>query len=313
MEKLIVSSSPHIREGISTRRIMLDVIISLIPAIIASVIIFGAKSFLLVCVSVISCVLSEYVSRKVMKRENTVSDLSCVVTGILLALNMPVSISPVIVAFGGVIAIVVVKQMFGGIGQNFVNPAIAARIILMNSFPSKMTSWTPAFSYLGNTDAVTTATPLALVNSPEAMPGYAELFFGIHGGCIGETCSLALIIGGLYLIIRKVISPTIPLVYLSTAAAFSFVLGRNPLVEILTGGILLAAIFMATDYVTCPITNAGKIIFAAGCGIITVIIRVYGNLPEGASYSVILMNIMVPLIERITIPRPFGKERKNEI
>ena len=311
MNKLIVSSSPHIREGITTRRIMLDVIIALVPAIIASVIIFGAKAFLLVCVSVASCVSSEYSSRKVMKRDNTILDLSAVVTGILLALNMPVSVNPIIVAFGGVIAIVVVKQMFGGIGQNFVNPAIAARIILMNSFPSKMTSWTPAFSYLGNVDTLTTATPLALTKTPELMPSYTELFLGLYGGCIGETCSVALLIGGVYLLMRKVITPTIPLVYLGTAAAFSLVLGRNPLIELLSGGILLAAIFMATDYVTCPITNNGRIIFAAGCGIITILIRVFGSLPEGASYAVMLMNIMVPLIEKITIPRPFGKERKK--
>ena len=308
MNKLIVSSSPHIREGITTRRVMLDVIIALVPAIMASVIIFGAKSFLLVCVSVASCVLSEYICRKVMKRQNTISDLSAVVTGILLALNMPVTINPIILAFGGVIAIVVVKQMFGGIGQNFVNPAIAARIVLMNSFPSRMTSWTPAFSYLGNVDSVTTATPLALTENMELMPSYTELFLGLYGGCIGETCSVALIIGGMYLVLRKVITPTIPLVYLGTAAAFSLILGRN---ELLSGGILIAAIFMATDYVTCPITNRGRIIYAAGCGVITILIRVFGSLPEGASYAIMLMNIMVPLIEKITIPRPFGKERKK--
>lgn len=311
MDKLLVSSSPHIKEGITTRKIMLDVIIALIPAIIAAVVIFGARAFFLVCVSVASCMISEYLSCKVMKKASTVSDLSSVVTGILLALNMPVSISPIIVVFGSVIAIVVVKQMFGGIGQNFVNPAIAARIILMNSFPIKMTSWTAAFSYLGNADGVTTATPLALISRPEALPTYTELFLGIYGGCIGETCSVALLLGGVYLIARKIITPTIPLVFISTVAVISFAAGRNPLMEVLSGGLLICAIFMATDYVTSPITNNGKIIFAAGCGIITMVIRLYGGLPEGASYATMLMNIAVPLIERVTIPRPFGKERRT--
>lgn len=313
MDKLIVSSSPHLREGITTRRIMLNVIIALIPAIIASVVIFGPRTLLVLGVSVLSCVLSEYISRKIMKRDNTIGDLSAIVTGILLAFNLPVSINLLIAAFGGVIAIVVVKQLFGGLGQNFVNPALTARIILMNSFPTKMTTWTGAFSYLSQTDAMTTATPLSILKegSGEALPDLMELFIGTHSGCLGETCAFALIIGGIYLIVRRIVSPVIPLCYLGTAAVISLIAGRNVLVDLLTGGLLLGAIFMATDYTTSPITRNGRILFAVGCGFLTMMIRIFGALPEGVSYSIILMNILVPLIERATRPKPFGKERAH--
>lgn len=313
LDKLIVSSSPHLREGSSTRRIMLDVIIALVPAMIASVVIFGPRTLLLLAVSVLSCVLSEYLARKIMKRGNTIGDLSAVVTGILLAFNLPVSINPLIAAFGGVIAIVVVKQLFGGLGQNFVNPALTARIILMNSFPTRMTAWTGAFSYLSQTDATTTATPLGILKegTGEPLPGLLELFIGTHGGCLGETCALALIIGGAYLVVRRVISPVIPLCYLGTAALISLIAGRDVLVDLLSGGLLLGAIFMATDYTTSPITTSGRVVFAVGCGLLTMLIRIFGSLPEGVSYSIILMNILVPLIERATRPRPFGKERAN--
>ena len=311
MDKLIVSASPHIREEISTKRIMLDVIIAMVPAMIASVVIFGPRTLLIIAVSVLSCVGSEFLARKIMKRDNIIGDLSAVVTGILLALNLPVSINPLIAVLGGVIAIVVVKQMFGGIGQNFVNPALTARIILMNSFPTKMTTWTPAFAYLSKTDALTTATPLGMIGTEAAdqLPELPELFLGMHGGCIGETCAVALLIGGLYLIFRRVISPVIPVCMLGTVAVISLIAGRDVLVDLLSGGLLLGAIFMATDYTTSPITRNGRIVFAIGCGVLTMVIRIFGSLPEGVSYSIVLMNILVPLIERITRPRPFGKER----
>lgn len=312
MDKLVVSSSPHIKDkNSSTQRIMLDVIIAMIPAAIASVVIFGLRAMLIIVVAVSSCILSEYLCRKVMKREQTIGDLSCVVTGILLAFNLPVSINPFIVILGSVIAIVVVKQMFGGIGQNFVNPALTARIILMNSFPTKMTAWTAPFGYLGGgTDAVTTATPLGILaeQSTEPLPEILDLFFGFHGGCLGETCAVALLVGGIYLVVRRVISPVIPLCYMGTVAVISVVAGRNPLFDLLTGGLLLGAIFMATDYTTSPITFKGRIVFAVGCGFLTMIIRIFGSLPEGVSYSIMIMNILVPLIERITYPKPFGKE-----
>lgn len=313
-DKLIVSSSPHLRSGITTRKIMLDVIIALIPAIIASAIIFGPQSLFLIVVSVVTCVLSEYVSRRVMKRENTIGDLSAVVTGILLAFNVPVGINPIALAFGGVAAIVVVKQMFGGIGQNFVNPALTARIILMSSFPSQMSTWAKPFYYLHTTDAMTTASPLNVLKTGAdgTMPTLLNMFVGVRAGCLGETCALALILGGVYLIVRKVIHPVIPVCYIGTAALISLIAGRNVAFDILAGGLLLGAIFMATDYATSPITTKGKIVYAVGMGIITMLIRIYGALPEGVSFSIILMNILVPHIERLTRPRAFGKERVKQ-
>lgn len=308
MNKLIVSSSPHFHAKDTTATIMLDVIIALVPAMIASVILFGFRAAVIILTCVAACVLSEYISRRVMKRRQTVGDLSCVVTGILLAMNLPVSISPIIAAFGGVIAIVVVKQMFGGIGQNFVNPALTARIILMNSFPAKMTAWTAPMDH-AFADAVTTATPLGILGegTGEALPSYLDMFLGNTGGCLGETCALALLIGGIYLVARRVISPVIPVTYLATAALLSFVLGRDPLIDLLSGGLMLGAIFMATDYTTSPINFGGRIVYAVGCGVLTILIREFGSLPEGVSYSIVLMNILVPLIERFVKPRAFGK------
>lgn len=310
-EKLFVSPSPHLRQGDSTRGIMLDVIIALIPAVVASVIIFGFRSLLVVGVTIASAALSEYVCRRAMKRKNTTHDLSAVVTGLLLGLNLPVSINLIIAAFGSVVAIVVVKQMFGGLGQNFVNPALAARIVLMISFPTQMTAWLYPFCYTKAFDGVTAATPLALASTGTKPLGIVDLLMGLRAGCLGETCGIALILGGLYLIARKVISPVIPLTYIGTVGVLTALLGQDPFFHILTGGLLLGAIFMATDYVTSPITTGGKVIFGVGCGVITVLIRLYGSLPEGVSFSIIIMNILVPLIEKLTASKPFGKEKKQ--
>lgn len=306
MEKLIVSSSPHFNSRTTTQKIMLDVIIAMVPAMIAAVYYFGYRAAVLIVACCASCFLSEYLSRIVMKRRQTAMDLSCIVTGILLALNLPVSLNPIIAMFGGVIAIVVVKQMFGGIGQNFVNPALTARIILMNSFPTKMTAWTTPF------DAVTTATPLGVLKEGAAaeLPSYLELFLGNRAGCLGETCILAIIIGGIYLIARRVISPVIPLTYLGTAFAFSFILGRDPVFDLLSGGLVLGAVFMATDYTTSPIHTKARVVFAVGCGLLTILIRAFGALPEGVSYSIVIMNILVPLIERVAVVKPFGYIKK---
>lgn len=316
MEKLIVSSSPHFNGKKMTQNIMLDVIIALTPAMIASVILFGFRAMVVILTCIASCVLSEYICRRVMKRSQTVGDLSCVVTGILLALNLPVTINPLISVFGGVIAIVVVKQMFGGIGQNFVNPALTARIILMNSFPARMTHWTAAFDYSATADAVTTATPLGILSegSGGQLPSYLDMFLGKTGGCLGETCALAILIGGIYLILRRVISPVIPVTYLATAALFSFLFGRDPLFDLLSGGLMLGAFFMATDYTTSPLYFWGRVVFAVGCGALTLVIREFGSLPEGVSYSIILMNILTPLIERYIKPRAFGlvKEKRTK-
>lgn len=317
MEKLIVSSSPHFHGKKTTQNIMLDVILALSPAMVASVVIFGFQAAAVIITCVASCALSEYLCRRVMKRPQTVGDLSCVVTGILLALNLPVTISPFIALFGSVVAIVVVKQMFGGIGQNFVNPALTARIVLMNSFPARMTHWTGAFDYGASADAVTTATPLAEYAAGTGSgyaPQYLDMFLGRTGGCLGETCALAILLGGIYLIARRVISPVIPAAYLATAAVLSFLLGRDPLFDLLAGGLMLGAFFMATDYTTSPLYFWGRVAFAVGCGVLTIVIREFGSLPEGVSYSIVLMNIMTPLIERYIKPKAFGtvKEKKQK-
>lgn len=307
--QLLVSSSPHLHTPVTTRRIMGDVLIALCPAMIASVIYFGWRALMLLVISVATCVLCEYVSRRVMKREQTIQDLSAVVTGVLLAMNVPSSLNPLELMFGDLIAIVVVKQMFGGIGQNFVNPALMARIILLNSFPGDMASWPVPFA----ADASTSATPLGMLSEGGTYtPDYLQLFLGNRGGSLGETCALALLLGFIYLLARKVIAPTIPLIYVGTVAVLSFFMGRDVLVDLLCGGLLLGAIFMATDYTTSPITTKGKVIYAIGCGCITMLIRNFGSLPEGVSYAIVVMNILTPLIERATRPHAFGVPRKKE-
>lgn len=312
-DKLIVSASPHIRKRTTTTNIMLDVIIALIPAVIASIVIFGFRALMIIADTVLVAVAAEYICRKVMKKENTITDLSAVVTGLLLALNLPVGINPIFAAFGSVVAIVVVKQMFGGIGNNFVNPALTARIILLSSFPKSMTTWAEPFYYTkGAVDAVTCATPLAQNASGEVTANLKDLLLGTTGGCMGETCAVALLIGGIYLVARRVITPVIPLTYLGTVAVMSLIFGQDILFQLLSGGLLLGAIFMATDYTTSPINTKGQFVFAVGCGILTFLIRNFASLPEGVSFSILIMNILVPLIERATNPRPFGeKESKN--
>ncbi len=307
MSKLFASASPHLRSTKSTRKIMLDVVIALVPACIVSVVYFGWRALMLLGVCVLTCVFSEYICRIVMKREQTIGDLSAVVTGVLLALNLPANLNPLMAVFGSVAAIVVVKQMFGGIGMNFVNPALAARIILTVSFPTAMTSWIP--TAMQEVDAVTSATPLA---SESGAYSYMELFLGNHGGSMGETCALAILLGGIYLLVRKVIVPTIPVVYIGTAALMSLLLGLDPLEQILSGGIMLGAVFMATDYTTSPITKWGKVIYAVGCGVLTMLIRTFANLPEGVSFSILIMNILTPLIESATAPRAFGEKKVKE-
>ncbi len=307
MEKMYTASSPHLRSTTSTRKIMLDVLIALVPACVMSVVYFGYRSLMLIGICVFTCVLTEYLCRIIMKRDQTIGDLSAAVTGVLLALNLPASLNPLMAVFGSVAAIVVVKQMFGGIGMNFVNPALAARIILTVSFPTDMTTWIPSIHQ--SVDAVTEATPLA---TEPGTYSYLQLLIGNHGGSLGETCAAALLLGGVYLLIKKVIVPTIPLVYIGTAAVMSLILGLDPIEQILCGGLMLGAIFMATDYVTSPVTKWGKVIYAVGCGVLTLLIRTYSNLPEGVSFSILIMNILTPLIEKATTPRPFGYEKKKK-
>lgn len=324
MSKMIVSSSPHIRSNESTQRIMLDVIIALVPALVAAIWIFGWIVPIIVVATVASCVISEYVTRKILKRDNTIGDLSAAVTGILLAFNLPATHDAIWMGIlGGAIAIVVVKQLFGGLGQNFVNPALTARIVLMVSFPTKMTTWPAPLAWLTDgIDAATTATPLAMVaDGSDTLPSVGNMLIGLRGGCLGETCAIALIIGGIYLVIRKVISPVIPLCYIGTAGIFMAILDLCGVkgmdismlpVQLLSGGLMIGAIFMATDYVTSPLTTKGKVIFAVGCGLLTVIIRYFASLPEGVSYSIILMNLLVPHIESLTRPRPFGDKKEKK-
>ena len=304
MEHLNVSVSPHFFSKRTTQNIMLDVIIALMPALIASVIIFGWRSLLITVVCIACCVLSEYVFRKICKKDNTIADLSAVVTGLLLAFNLPATIPVWQAIIGSITAIIVVKQLFGGIGQNFANPAITARIIMLVAFSGSMTSWTfPQNSV----DALSGATPLAAASKGfSSGVDYITLLLGNHGGCLGETCALAIILGGIYLLIRKVITWHIPVAFISTVAVMSFLCGHDTLYQILSGGLLLAAFFMATDYSTSPSTPWGKIIFGIGCGLITVLIRFWGSLPEGVSYSILLMNILTPYISKLTRQKPLG-------
>lgn len=307
---LKIVPSPHLRGRATTRTIMLDVIIALIPALIAATYIFGFDALLLCVVCVVSCVAFEYLFRKILKRSNTIGDLSAVVTGLLLAFNLPATLPPWMAVIGSFVAIVIVKQLFGGIGQNFANPAIVGRIVLFISFSSAMTNWVKPLSYQYHTaNVMTTATPLALMRSGR-WTEYADLLLGNIGGCLGETCAIALIIGGLYLIIRGVISPVIPVVYLATVAVGAALGGQDVLFHLLSGGLLLGAIFMATDYATSPTTTLGKVIFAFGCGAITIIIRLFGAYAEGVSFAILLMNIVTPLIDRYTKSKPLGGAAK---
>lgn len=322
--KPTVTASPHIKSGETSQNMMRDVIIALLPSLAASVWLFGPDAFTVTLVSVASCVFFEYITRKILKRSNTLKDLSAVVTGILLAFNLPSSIPIWMIPIGAFVAIVVVKQFFGGIGQNFVNPALMGRIILMVSFPGPMSTWTENYNWGETADAVTTATPLYILQnigdkfSIDNMPSYLEMFLGQRAGCLGETCALALIIGGVYLLVRKVISPAIPLSFIGTVAIFMAIAGKGDVdyivYNLLGGGLLIGAIFMATDYATCPLTSKGKIIYGIGCGLVASVIRQFGSYNEGVSFAIILMNLLVPHIDNLTRLKPFGytKEKKHK-
>lgn len=285
---------------------MLNVIIALVPALAAGCYIFGLRALLLTAVCAASCVIFEFCCRKLMKRDNTIGDLSAVVTGVILAMNLPVTLPIWMAVVGSFVAIVIVKQLFGGIGQNFANPAITARIVLMLSFPTAMTSWAVPFYYKDGADVVTGATPLVSGNASNM-----ELFLGTVGGCLGETCALALLLGGLYLAVRRIISLAAPVSFIGSLALLAFVTGGDPLCAILSGGVFLGAFFMATDYATTPITTKGKIIFGVGCGIITFVIRRFGSYPEGVSFSILLMNVLTPFIEQATRTKIFGANKED--
>ena len=303
-----ISVSPHIHSGKSTSRIMLDVIISLLPVTVAGTLIFGLRSLAVVAVCVLSCVLCELIFNLIIKKEQTISDLSAVVTGLLLALNLPANIPLWQAVIGSVFAIIVVKCIFGGVGKNLVNPAMTARVFMIVSFGAVVT---PAYPQ-NIPDAISGATPLARIYE-EAVPSLKVLLLGLHGGAIGETCALALLIGGAYLLLRKVITWHIPVAYIGGTFLFSFLFGGFDIVTslalILSGGLLIGAIFMATDYVTSPSTSSGKLVFGIGAAFITVVIRFWGTYPEGVSFAILIMNILTPYIEAMTSRKLFGGKR----
>ena len=299
--KLIVTASPHVHAPESTRTLMGNVVISLLPCVVASTIIFGFRALLLTAVTVAACIGFEYGYCKLLKKKNPVGDLSAVVTGIILAMNFPVSLPLWMGVVGAFIAIVLIKQLFGGLGMNFANPALVGRIALFSGFSAAMTNWTyPAAAV----DQLSKATPLQ-VPVPDAL-NFMDLFLGVHGGVMGETCALAILIGFAYLVFTKTISPAIPVTYLATVAVMSLVCGENVMVQLLSGGLLFGAVFMATDYVTSPFTLKGKIVFGSGCGIITCGIRFYANMAEGVSFAILLMNLFVPYINDLTRQVPYG-------
>lgn len=308
-DMLIVSDSPHLRSANeSVRRTMLDVIIALMPATIGSVYFFGMNALILVLVTIISAVVFEAGFQKIFKRPVRVGDLSAVVTGLLLALNLPATAPWWIAVFGSGFAIIIVKEFFGGIGQNFMNPALAARAALVASWPGIMTNYV-------NTDGMSAATPLTILKDGGNLPGIERMVVGNIGGVIGETSVILLLIGAAYLLIRKVIDWKIPVIYIATTAIMVLILGENVnemIYHILGGGLIIGAFFMATDYASSPVTPLGRIIFGVGCGVLTALIRVLGGMPEGVSYSILLMNVATPVIERWTKPRVFGEVRKNE-
>ena len=306
MDRMIVSVAPHIRGKVTTRRIMLDVIIALCPALVAAVLIFGFRAALITGVCVITCVFFEWAFQKIVKRKNTIKDLSAVITGILLAFNLPVGIPVWQAVFGSFVAIIFVKMLFGGLGKNFANPAATARIVMFLAFSVEMTTWVQI------PDAVSGATPLALLMRGDIneLPGLWNMIIGTRGGCLGETSTIALVIGGIYLLIRRVITWHAPVTFIATVFALTAIFGEQPLYHLFGGGLFLGAIFMATDYVTTPQTSRGRIIFGVGAGIFTVLIRLYGSYPEGVSFAILLMNLAVPYINKITMKKALGAKKE---
>lgn len=300
-KKLIVSASPHIHARTTTRGIMLNVCAALLPAIFAGTLVFGARTLLVTGVTVAACVGFEALYCVLLKKPVPVGDFSAVVTGLILAMNLPATIPLWIAIIGAVFSVVVAKQLFGGLGFNFANPALLGRIVLSVGFAGRMTAY--AFPAT-DVDALASATPLAAgVHSLDVLP---KLLLGAHGGVIGETCALALIVGGLYLIVTGTISAAIPVSYLGTVAVLSFVLGQDVLLQLLSGGLLLGAFFMATDYVTSPFTVRGRVVYGVCLGVITCLIRFYGNMAEGVSFALLLMNLTVPYINDLTRQQPLG-------
>ncbi len=294
--------SPHIRSRESTAKIMWSVVIALLPALSVGIYLFGIHTFYIILTSIIAAISTEGLFQLITKRKIRIFDGSAVITGMLLALILPPTVPLWIPALGSFFAIFLVKELFGGLGHNIFNPALAARAILLLSFPLIMTSWVSPF------DGISCATPLAIIkdNLSAPLPSYLNLFVGTRAGCIGETSVLALLAGSGFLLLRRIISWHIPVSFIATVALFSFCSGKDPLFQVLSGGLILGAFFMATDYTTSPITKKGQIIFGLGCGAITSLIRFWGGYPEGVCYSILIMNVLTPLIDKYTLPRRFG-------
>lgn len=319
MNRFVVSSSPHIHQNESIASIMLDVLIALVPAALVGVYYFGWRAAVVMLTSIASCLIFEYLYEKLMKKPITTRDLSAMVTGLLLGMNLPATIPLWMVVVGSGFAIVIVKQLYGGLGKNFVNPALAARCFMLIAWAGAMTTFSEP---LAGVDAISSATPLAILKgvSDGTLPTLKQAFFGAMPGSIGETSCLMLLLGFVYLLIRRVISWKIPVTYIGVFAVLTFFFGTNQtgmdslsytLLHVLSGGLLLGAFFMATDYTTTPTTPMGQFIFGAGCGILTFVIRKFGGYPEGVSFSILLMNVVTPLLDRYTIPRKFGEVSKH--
>lgn len=328
---LNVSPSPHQQSSETTRKLMFGVVIALLPALAAAVYYFGTGAIIVTLTSVLACVATEFLIQKyVLKTKTSISDGSAVVTGLLLAFNVPSNLPLFIIVIGAVISIGVAKMTFGGLGNNPFNPALVGRVFLLISFPVKMTSWpVPSGFKTGYTDAVTGATPLGIISEGvkngesittlmDKVPSHMQLFYGYMGGSMGEIAAAALILGGIYMIWKKIITWHIPVAVLASAALFTGILWMadptkyaDPLFHLLTGGMMLGAIFMATDYVTSPMTPKGMIIYGTGIGVITILIRTWGAYPEGVSFAILIMNAFVPLLNMYIKPRRFGKEVRN--
>jgi len=322
---LFVSPAPHITGSNKTNRIMLDVIIALCPSFIIAVWVFGTRAALITGVCVFSCVFFEWGFEKILKRKNTITDFSASLTGIILAYNLPVTIPVWQAVTGSFIAVILVKQIFGGLGKNFANPAVTARVVMFLAFPITMTTWVEPYLLKSifipsgeMLDSITSATPLAHLLSmfrggEYSLPTTWNLFLGVHGGCIGETSELALLIGFVYLLIRRVITPVIPLTFIGTVFLLTLAAGGLDfsVYHLLTGGLFIGAIFCATDYVTSPQTELGRAVFGIGCGVVTVVIRLFGSYPEGVSFAILFMNMLVPYINKISYKKALGGRYKK--
>ena len=304
---LNLSPAPHVHSPQSTRVLMRNVIIALIPCAVAGIWFFGFNALILMAVSTVSAVAAEYIWQKVTKQRVLIGDLSAAVTGLILGMNLPSRAPWWVAVVGSAFAVIVVKGLFGGLGDNFINPALAARAMLLASWPKYMTVWSEAGSWKGGVDAIASATPLA---NPG---GYSvgQLLIGNIPGAVGEVCKIAILLGFAYLIYTQTITWRIPVVMVASTFVFSLIFGKDPVAAVLSGGLLFGAVFMATDYVTCPMTAGGQIVYACGAGLIVAVIRRFCNYPEGVTYGILLMNVAAPLLDRLFVRRVYGHEKKE--